>query len=49
MVKFINRLTGSEMWVDESRVEEYEKAGHKKAIVPSSKPKKPTRKKGAKK
>ena len=48
MVKFINRLTGNVMWVAEERVEEYEKAGHKKAIVPPAK-KKPTRKKGAKK
>jgi hypothetical protein len=31
MVKFINRLTGNEMWVDESRVDEYKAAGHKLA------------------
>ena len=31
MVKFINKLTGSEMWVAEDRVEEYKAAGHKLA------------------
>ena len=31
MVKFINKLTGGEMWVDESREEEYKAAGHKLA------------------
>ena len=31
MVKFINRTTGTEMYVDESRAEEYKKAGHKLA------------------
>ena len=28
-VKMINGLTGSEMWVAEERVEEYQAAGHK--------------------
>lgn len=28
MVKLINRDTGTEMWVDESRVAEYRAAGH---------------------
>lgn len=28
MVKFVNRYTGGEMWVDETRVEEYKAAGH---------------------
>ena len=32
MVKFINRTTGTEMYVHESRVEEYKKAGHKPAL-----------------
>ena len=27
-VRFINRLTGGDMWVDETRVEEYKAAGH---------------------
>ena len=31
MVKFINRLTGGEMWVSEDRTEEYKAAGHKLA------------------
>lgn len=35
MVKFINRLTGGEMWVAEDRVEEYKAAGHKPAAIPS--------------
>ena len=43
MVKFINRLTGSEMYVPEERAEEYKKAGHKVATEPA--PKKVTRKK----
>lgn len=47
MVKFINKLTGSEMWVADDRVEEYKAAGHKPAAEaekpknkPVSKPKK---------
>ena len=28
MVKMINKLTGTEMWVDESRVMEYKALGH---------------------
>lgn len=32
MVKFINRLTGGEMFVSEDRVEEYKAAGHKLAV-----------------
>lgn len=32
MVKFINRLTGTAMWVAEERVAEYEAAGHRRAI-----------------
>ena len=31
MVKFINKLTGGDMWVAEDRVEEYKAAGHKLA------------------
>ena len=34
MVKFINALTGTEMWVHETRVEEYIKRGHKLAPPP---------------
>lgn len=42
MVKFINRLTGSEMWIAEDRVAEYQKAGHKVACEATTK--KPARK-----
>ncbi len=38
MIKMINKLTGTEMFVDESRLEEYLAAGHKE--VKSSAPKK---------
>lgn len=31
MIEFINALTGSQMWVHESRVEEYLAAGHRLA------------------
>lgn len=33
MVKLINRLTGSVMYVDEARVNEYTAAGHRLAAV----------------
>ena len=51
MVRFINRLTGNEMWVAEDRVEEYKAAGHKPAVshsAPAEKPKKATKKTGKK-
>lgn len=38
MVKLINRLTGTEMWVAEARLDEYLAAGHKLAARPSEKP-----------
>ena len=44
MVRFVNKLTGGDMWVHESRVEEYIAAGHKPAAPP--KPKKPLRRGG---
>ena len=34
MVKFINRITGTTMWVSEDRVEEYKAAGHRPAASP---------------
>ena len=34
MVKFINSMTGTEMWVHETRVEEYIRRGHKPAPPP---------------
>ena len=43
MIKFINKLTGGEMWVADNRVEEYKAAGHKLAAG-AEKPKKPVRK-----
>lgn len=45
MVKFINKLTGNEMWVAEERVDEYKAAGHKLAASPSKPNPKPKSKK----
>lgn len=51
MVRFINKFTGTEMWVAEDRVEEYKAAGHKLAaktfepLSPASRPKKAPAKK----
>lgn len=42
MVRFINKLTGTDMWVHESRAEEYKAAGHTPAAAPPEKPKKTT-------
>lgn len=39
MIKFINRMTGTVMWVADDRVEEYQAAGHRLAADP--KPEKP--------
>ena len=45
MVKLIHARSGGEMWVHESRVEEYKAAGHKPAAeaqaAPAQKPKRP--------
>ena len=50
MIKFINKLTGGEMWVAEDRVEEYKAAGHKLAAVPvAEKPAQKPKKGAAKK
>ena len=52
MIKFINKLTGGEMWVADDRKEEYLSAGHSLAEdTPKAedKPAKTTRKRGAKK
>lgn len=49
MVKFINRLTGTEMWVADDRVEEYKAAGHKLAAENVEKPKKESVRKPVKK
>lgn len=37
MVEFINAVTGTQMWVAESRVDEYKAAGHK-PVADSEKP-----------
>ena len=42
MVKFINKLTKTEMWVADDRAEEYKAAGHKPAADTAVK--KPTQK-----
>lgn len=34
MVKFINSITGTQMWVADDRVEEYKAAGHRLAATP---------------
>lgn len=42
MVKMINAATGTDMWVAEDRVREYQEAGHKLAsdkTAPAGKPK----------
>lgn len=44
MVKFINKLTGTEMWVADNRKDEYIRAGHVPAL-PVIEVKKPTAKK----
>ena len=53
MIKFINRMTGGDMWVAENRVEEYKAAGHKLAAeaspVPTEAPKEPKKKTAKKK
>lgn len=38
MVKLINAVTGSEMWVHEDRLEEYLKRGHRLAPPPPAPP-----------
>lgn len=48
MIEFKNRLTGTTMWVDESRVEEYKAAGHK-PVVPCPVEKPRARKPGGRK
>ena len=45
MIKFINKVTGGDMWVHETRIEEYLKAGHTMAPPPPlPEPKKKTTK-----
>lgn len=49
MVKMINKLFGTEMYVHEDRVDEYLEAGHKLASEPSKAPKTTEKPKRAKK
>ena len=42
MVKLINSLTGTEMFVADDRKEEYLAAGHKLAVIPVAKKTEPT-------
>ncbi|MCR4711481.1 MAG: hypothetical protein K5707_04205 [Clostridia bacterium] len=44
MVCFINKTTGTEMWVAEDRVEEYKAAGHKPAASSIEEPAEPEEK-----
>jgi len=37
MIEFINKVTGTRMWVAENRAEEYKAAGHTPAVVPVAK------------
>lgn len=41
MIRFINKITGTEMWVPSDRVEEYKAAGHKLAADLGTRPKAP--------
>lgn len=34
MIRMINKITGGDMWVDPSRLDEYLEAGHKLASAP---------------
>ena len=45
MIKLINRITGTEMWVADNRLDKYLAAGHKLAAEPV----KPAKKKPANK
>ena len=56
MIKFVNRLTGTVMWVADERKDEYLRAGHKLALscakpseVADEEPKKVAPKKATKK
>lgn len=50
MIRMINALTGSVMWVHESRLDEYLGSGHKLAVPPlKEQPKEPVKRPPAKK
>lgn len=44
MVEFVNKTTGTAMWVADDRVEEYKAAGHKPAAEKPTKAAKPVKK-----
>ena len=46
MIRMINSVTGTEMWVHESRLEEYLARGHKMAPPPPLPAKTPAQKRG---
>lgn len=48
MIRMIDRVTGTEFWVKENRVDEYLAAGHKLAVEPAHE-EKPKPKRAAKK
>ena len=45
MVKFINKLTGGERWVEDNRKDEYMAAGHKLAASSLGAPRPPVKRK----
>lgn len=49
MIRLVNRRSGGDMWVHESRLEEYLAAGHKLAVPPPPppQPEQPEQKKAA--
>lgn len=47
MVRFINRITGTVMWVHESRIDEYLAAGHTLAAPLKPEKKRPAPKKAS--
>lgn len=50
MIRMINKITGSTMWVHESRLDEYLEAGHALASPPvKPEPKEPVKRPPAKK
>ena len=44
MVLLINRLTGTDMWVDESRLSDYLAAGHRRPVATPADGKEPEQK-----
>ena len=42
MMKMINRITGTEMWIADNRLDEYLARGHQLAPLPGGRPEKAT-------